>query len=132
MTEPTDGATVDVPKINSLQDKLQSLPKTKRKHASILLNILPVTWNEEGDIKLHSGKVIPKGNIWDWIKYTQLVESEKPGGAHELLAILSESNIPMKLIGNTTVRQLVQHLRTSPHSTLEKGRRRASKQWLHL
>lgn len=92
---------------------LQELPENKRDNSVVLLNTLPLTWDKDGQIILPNGRVIPHTNIIDWFKYMQLSDSEKPEGSHELLIILSESNLPLKLIGNEHVKRMVKHLRSA-------------------
>jgi hypothetical protein len=106
----------------------EALTGEAKKNALTILKILPITWRSNGDIELEETGRSLSANIRDFMLYTQLEDQPKPPATPALYALLTESNIPLRLVGNPRVKSAIERLRKQ-HSDivtpqLRKRRRR--------
>jgi hypothetical protein len=73
-----------------------------------------IQWDEQsGEVSLHGNSVV-KSHIADLVSYLIKPSRTKPVGASEFVSHLSKSNVPLSVIGNTTVRKLISKNRETP------------------
>lgn len=93
-------------KLRHLEKRVvESVPKTLQKKASLLLEHLKetsnLTWNERGEIAL-KGQTVEGSNVADLVNETLRARklSDEPIGWKAFAQALTESNVPLELIGN--------------------------------